>query len=220
MGAFVPSCPSKRMEAYKVPVGEGIGEFTEKKSRFIGHMYPVQTEEQVQERLRALRKQYWDASHHVWAYILRSGPVRFSDDGEPQGTAGMPTLEVLKREELFDGLCVTVRFFGGTLLGTGGLTRAYTRAAKLAVDAAGVAEMRPFARFRLTCPYDLLEPVRRTLPLLGAEECAAGYGEQAVLEALLPAEKTAEFAGKIADLTSGRLRPEFLDEKMFAKKPR
>lgn len=206
------------MEPYKLPAGDGADEFVEKKSRFIGHIFVVETEEQVQEHLKALRKQYWDASHNVWAYVLRSGPMRFSDDGEPGGTAGMPTLEVLRREGVFDALCVTTRYFGGTLLGAGGLTRAYARAAKLALDAVGLAEKRPFARGLLRCPYDLLEPVRRALPALDAEEHAADYGAEAALEVFLPADGWARFETALTDLTAGRLRPEYLDEKMFAKK--
>lgn len=208
------------MKAYKIPAGEGQDEFTEKKSRFIGRIFPVETEEQAQQKLKELRKQYWDATHNVWAYILRSGEMRFSDDGEPQGTSGMPTLEVLRREELFDVLCVTTRYFGGTLLGAGGLTRAYARAAKIAVDSAGIAEMRPYARLRFICPYDLLDAVRRMFPLLGAEEDSADYGVQVTIEALLPSEKRADFEAGLIDLSGGRIRPEYFGEKLFAKKLR
>ncbi|MEA5039701.1 MAG: YigZ family protein [Clostridiaceae bacterium] len=208
------------MEPYKVPAGVGAAEFTEKKSRFIGRLFPVETEETAIEKLKSLRKQHWDASHNVWAYILHAGAVRFSDDGEPQGTAGMPALEVLRREELSDVLCVVTRYFGGTLLGAGGLTRAYARAAKMAVDAAGIAEMLPYAHLQLVCPYDLLEPVRRALPMLDAEESGTEYGEQVVLEVLLPSAEQTRFETQMADLTSGRLKPVYLGEKMFAKRLR
>ena len=109
---------------FRVPCREAEIEYIEKKSRFIGHIYKIQTAEQAQEILTAVRKQYWDATHNVYAYILQNGVMRFSDDGEPQGTSGMPTLEVLKKEAVFDVMCVTTRYFGGILLGAGGLVRA------------------------------------------------------------------------------------------------
>ena len=108
------------MTNFKVPCQEAEAEYIEKKSRFIGHIYKVETPEQAQEYLRAAQKQYWDARHNVYAYILRNGVMRFSDAGEPQGTAGMPTLEVLKKEEVYDVLCVTTRYFGGCSWGPEG----------------------------------------------------------------------------------------------------
>ena len=109
------------MKNFKVPYSEAEIEFIEKKSRFIGHIYKVSTPEQCQEILAAVRKKYWDAPHNAYAYVLQNGVMRFSDDGEPQGTSGMPTLEVLKKEEVFDVMCVITRYFGGTLLGQAAL---------------------------------------------------------------------------------------------------
>ena len=208
------------MEPYKVPAADARDEFTEKKSRFIGHLFRIGSEEEARERLAALRREYWDAGHNVWAYVLRAGPVRFSDDGEPQGTAGRPTLEVLQREGVFDALCVTTRYFGGILLGAGGLTRAYARAAKLALDAAGIAELRPFALARLRCPYDLLEQVRHALPALECEERQADYGAEVLLALALPAEGWNPFVRALTELSAGRLRPERTGEQMLAKKLR
>lgn len=205
---------------YRVPWREAEIEYIEKKSRFIGHIYKIQTAEQAQEILAAVRKQYWDATHNVYAYILQNGVMRFSDDGEPQGTSGMPTLEVLKKEEVFDVMCVTTRYFGGTLLGAGGLVRAYGHTCKLALDAAGIAVMQPFAKIRLDCPYPLLEQVRRQLPQFEAEEDAAEFGASVALTVFLPREKLEPFAAHLLDATGGRLRPELMGEEMFARKLR
>ena len=204
---------------FRVPYREAEIEYIDKKSRFIGHIYKIETAEQAQEILAAVRKQYWDATHNVYAYILRNGVMRFSDDGEPQGTSGMPTLEVLKKEDVFDVLCVTTRYFGGTLLGAGGLVRAYSHTCKLALDAAGIAVMQPFAKIRLDCPYPLLEQMRRQLPLFQAEETAADFGASVILTACLPREKLESFTAHLLDATGGRLRPELLGEELFARKP-
>lgn len=206
------------MKPFKVPYREAEAEYVEKRSRFIGHIYKIETAEQAQEILAAVRKKYWDASHNVYAYILRSGVMRFSDDGEPQGTSGMPTLDVLKKEQVFDVLCVTTRYFGGTLLGAGGLVRAYSHTCKLALDAAGQAMMQPYAKLRLDCSYPLLEQVRRQLPLFEAEEGETEFSDKVTMTVFLPKEKQAVFTAQLIDLTGGRLRPEELGEELFAKK--
>lgn len=126
---------------YKTIVRVAEAELTEKKSRFLAKVMPIETEEQARAFVEKIKKQYWDASHHVFAYRLgREGALqRFSDDGEPQGTAGRPVLGVLEKEEVCNAIVVVVRYFGGTLLGTGGLVRAYGKAAKAGIDAAGIA---------------------------------------------------------------------------------
>ncbi len=206
------------MKNFKVPYQEAEIEFVEKKSRFIGHMYKVSTPEQCQEILAAVRKKYWDASHNVYAYILQNGVMRFSDDGEPQGTSGMPTLEVLKKEEVCDVMCVITRYFGGTLLGAGGLVRAYSHTCKLALDAAGQAVMMPYARVRLDCPYNLLEQVRRLLPGFDAEEAGADFGAAVTLTVVLPKENLAAFNAKLIDSTNGRLESVYLGEELRGKR--
>lgn len=206
------------MKPYKVPAGPSETELVEKKSRFIGRIFPVETPEQAQEILQKLKKQHWDASHNVYAYVLENGVMRMSDDGEPQGTAGMPTLEVLKKEEVKNVLCVTTRYFGGTLLGAGGLTRAYGKACKQALDAAGIAVMQPFDCYRMDCPYGLLETVRRQYEGFGAEEESAEYGSSVVLSVCLPTEQGEDFCAHLTDKTNGAVRPESQGQKFFAKK--
>ena len=104
------------MKEYLVPTGDGEAQFIERRSRFIGHIFLTETEEEALARLKQMREQYWDATHNVYAYIIRDGATRFSDDGEPGGTAGMPVLQVLQREELYNVTCVVTRYFGGILL--------------------------------------------------------------------------------------------------------
>ncbi len=139
---------------YRTVCRAASDEFTEKRSRFIGHIAPVTTEEEAQAFVAARKKECWDAKHNVWAYVLREGGVRrFSDDGEPQGTAGMPVLDVLQKEGVTDCVVVVTRYFGGILLGGGGLVRAYSHAARLAVDAGVRCDMRCCELLSLTCDY-------------------------------------------------------------------
>ena len=127
------------MSEYFVPAGSGEAEFVEKRSSFLGHVRFVETEDAAREFINEMKKKHYDARHNCWCYIIRGGAVRYSDDGEPQGTAGLPMLEVFKREGVENVVCVVTRYFGGVLLGTGGLLRAYTKSAKDALDAAGIA---------------------------------------------------------------------------------
>ena len=116
------------MKEYLVPTRDADAEFIERRSRFIGHIFCTETEEEALARLKQMREKYWDATHNVYAYIIRDGATRFSDDGEPGGTAGMPVLQVLQREGIFNVTCVVTRYFGGILLGAGGLVREIGRA--------------------------------------------------------------------------------------------
>ena len=200
------------MKCFKVPWQEAEIEFVEKKSRFIGHIYKVQTPEQCQEILAAVRKKYWDATHNVYAYVLQNGVMRFSDDGEPQGTSGMPTLEVLKKEAVFDVMCVTTRYFGGTLLGAGGLVRAYSHTCKLALDAAGQAMMMPYAQVLLECPYNLLERMKLEVAAAQGVLGEIEYGADVRVNALLPAENWPAYEARITELTAGQIAAEKLGE--------
>ncbi len=141
-------------DAYRTVAAEAEAEFTEKRSRFIGAVCPVSDEAAARDFIQRRTKAHWDARHNVPAYILEHGALcRFSDDGEPQGTAGLPVLEVLRKEGLTDCAIVVTRYFGGILLGGGGLVRAYSHAAKLALDAAGVVCMRRCLTAEIACSY-------------------------------------------------------------------
>ena len=151
---------------YFVPFADfGEDKFEEKSSKFTGRLWHVETAEQAVAKIKEMRETFWDATHNCYAYILREGNVmRYSDDGEPQGTAGMPILEVLRHENLTDCVCVVTRYFGGILLGTGGLVRAYTQGAQVAVAAAGVQRMSLYTVALIACPYNLYDIVTHLLP--------------------------------------------------------
>ena len=153
------------LERYITIAGSGKAEIVEKKSRFIASVFPVHTQEEADEILNKLRKQYWDATHNCFAYQIgeRNEIQRFSDDGEPQGTAGKPILDVLKGQDIKDTLIVVTRYFGGTLLGTGGLVRAYGKGAKEGILAAGLIEKMRVCLFTLEITYPLSGKVQYLL---------------------------------------------------------
>ena len=195
------------MEEFLTVAGQAASEFTEKKSRFVSDIFPVQTEEDVKASLELVRKKYHDARHHCWCYRLKSGAVRYSDDGEPQGTAGQPMLAVFEREKIFDVLCVVTRYFGGILLGAGGLTRAYARGAKDALTAAGIAVMRVWDSVEISCPYALLEQIKLRLAAQGAVIEDIQYGADITIRALLPQSATAPVRDAIRELSAGKVIP-------------
>ena len=144
------------MTEYYIPTRASETEFTEKRSRFLGHVWRVESEAEARARIEEMKKRHYDARHNCWCYRLREGGVeRYSDDGEPQGTAGQPMLNVFQREEVTNVVCVVTRYFGGILLGAGGLVRAYTQSAKDALDAAGISVVRRWTQVTLTVPYSL-----------------------------------------------------------------
>ena len=194
------------MESYRIPAGQGESEYIEKKSRFLGCVFPVETEEEAKAQLETVRKQEYDARHHCWCYILKSGAKRYSDDGEPQGTAGQPMLNVFEREGVENVLCVVTRYFGGILLGTGGLCRAYTKAAKDALESAGIAEMRAWQAASVPCPYALYERVKLELEKQGGVLESTDYGADITMHVLLPQEKTEEFALSLQELSAGKMK--------------
>lgn len=191
------------MDEYLVPTRFGEDEFTEKKSRFIGRLWPVESEEEALAKIQEMKKQHYDATHNCWAYIIKDGAVRFSDDGEPGGTAGMPMLQVLQREGLYNAVCVVTRYFGGILLGAGGLVRAYTKGAKLAVDAAGKSMKRVWTVLYVPCPYSFYERVKLAVSAFGGILRQADFGAEVELEILLPAGQSCAFLEKLSDLTAG-----------------
>ncbi|WP_287226838.1 YigZ family protein [Oscillibacter sp.] len=142
------------MTTYRVPFENGESAFTEKRSRFISHIWRVETEAEARERIEEMKKRYYDARHNCWCYLLQEGGVvRYSDDGEPQGTAGQPMLNVFQRESVTNVCCVVTRYFGGVLLGAGGLTRAYTKGAKDALAAVGISTMSLWTLWDVPCTY-------------------------------------------------------------------
>lgn len=146
------------MKAYKTVELEAWDEFTEKKSKFIGYVKPVKTQQQAAEFINKIKSKHWDATHNVSAYVLRENNIqRSSDDGEPSGTAGVPVLDVLLKEKLVDVCVVVTRYFGGTLLGAGGLIRAYSHASKIAVEAGNIITMAPCKIMTTSVDYNFYD---------------------------------------------------------------
>ena len=200
------------MEEYLVPRGPGQAEYIEKKSRFLGRVFPVTTEQEAKAALERVRKEHYDARHNCWCYVLKSGQKRYSDDGEPQGTAGQPMLNVLEREGVVDAMCVVTRYFGGILLGAGGLCRAYTKAAKDALDAAGIAKMQPWLRQTASIPYPLFERVKL---LVAAQEGVmedAQYGADITITYRIPEGADERLRTALRELSSGSIQPTLLEE--------
>ena len=206
------------MKPYLVPTKDADAEFIERRSRFIGHIFATDTEEEALARLRQMRETYWDATHNVYAYIIRDGATRFSDDGEPGGTAGMPVLQVLQREEIFNVTCVVTRYFGGILLGAGGLVRAYAHSAKLALDAAGRSVKQVWTRVYLPCPYSWFERIRLEVTAFGGVVENTDFGADVSFDLLLPEAQTESFLARVLDLSAGTIEG-LTGEKLYRAYP-
>lgn len=191
------------MEDYLVPGGQAQAEYIEKKSRFIGQVFPITTEQEAKATIERVRRQHYDARHNCWCYMIRGGAVRYSDDGEPQGTAGLPMLEVFKREGVENVVCVVTRYFGGVLLGTGGLLRAYTKSAKDALDAAGIAAVRRWVKLEVGCPYSLFERMKTECLSLDGAVQNVDYGADVLLSLLLPENNAEAFSARVTELSAG-----------------
>ena len=191
------------LDEYLVPTGFGEDEFVEKKSRFIGRVWLVETEEEALEKIQQMKKQHYDATHNCWAYVIRDGAMRFSDDGEPGGTAGNPMMQVLQREQVYNVVCVVTRYFGGVLLGAGGLVRAYTKGAKIALDAAGKSMKRVWTVLYLPCPYNFYDRVKLLIGEFGGVIRDTQFAAEVELEVLVAQGQTEPFLEKLTDMTSG-----------------
>ncbi len=191
------------MDEYLVPTDFGQDEFVEKKSRFIGRVWPVETEVEALEKIQEMKKQHYDATHNCWAYVIKDGPMRFSDDGEPGGTAGNPMMQVLQRENLYNVVCVVTRYFGGILLGAGGLVRAYTKGAKIAIDAAGKSMKRVWSVLYIPCPYPYYERMKLEIEAFEGVIRDTQFGAEVELEILIAQPKCQAFLERITDMTAG-----------------
>ena len=201
------------LDEYLVPTQFGEDEFYEKKSHFIGRVWPVESEEEALEKIQAMKKQHYDATHNCWAYIIKDGAVRFSDDGEPGGTAGMPMLQVLQREGLYNIVCVVTRYFGGIMLGAGGLVRAYSHTAKIALDAGGIITMALCKIVKVQTDYNFYG---RLVPLI----CEEGgivedtvFADNVEVTFRIPEEDVAHFEARLVDVSNGRFHSEVVDQR-------
>lgn len=176
----------------------------EKRSVFISAVRRVATEEEALAFVKERKKLHPDARHTVYAYLLRSGAARYSDDSEPQGTAGMPTLEAIRRTGLEDVVVATTRYFGGILLGAGGLVRAYAGAAHAALSAAGVSEYLPFTYYSIDCSYPDYQKIQPELARIGVTDRGTDFTDRVHIEIGIPSEKGGELCHRIEELTAGR----------------
>lgn len=203
------------MTVQKIPFSAAQSEFTEKRSRFIGQVWPVSSEEEAQERIRSAKKKYHDARHNCWCYILGDNILRYSDDGEPQGTAGQPMLNVFQRESVTNVCCVVTRYFGGVLLGAGGLTRAYTKGAKDALAAVGISTMSLWTLWDVPCTYPLFERVKLEITACGGVVRDTEYGADIRLRAAFPAGGAEQFVPRLTELSAGSLAMEAAGEEFL-----
>lgn len=196
------------MKPFKTLSKPSETEMTERRSVFLGYASPVTTEDEALDFIAKIKKRHSDATHNVYAYILRGSISRFSDDGEPHGTAGLPVLEVLRKEDVTDAVIVVTRYFGGVLLGAGGLVRAYSASAKLALDAAVVKECRPFVRFTVVCGYGEYQKLGRLFEQNGVKSVETEYGEGVYVTACCPEECFDTLCAAVRDATGGKTIPE------------
>ena len=201
------------MTEYYIPTASAEAELVEKRSRFIGQIRPVETEEEARAFVEQVKKKHYDARHNCWCYRLRDGGVeRYSDDGEPQGTAGQPMLNVFQREEVTNVVCVVTRYFGGVLLGAGGLVRAYTQSAKDALDAAGISVVRRWVEAAVPCPYSFFDRVRLEVEAHGGVLGETEYAADVTVHALLPEGQVEAFSARMTELTAGGTAVQILGE--------
>lgn len=191
-------------------------EFTEKKSRFIGYITPCKSEAEAIEFINSIKKKHSDARHNVYAYILReNNKQRYSDDGEPKGTGGLPVLEVLSKKGITDACVVITRYFGGILLGTGGLTRAYSEGCKGAVEKAGTVIMTKCKVFKIICDYGYYNTLQSILSKFDYGIIESGFDELVSLNCYIKLDEYDEFLKEINEKFSGKIKPDILGESFF-----
>ena len=199
---------------YTTLKGEGIGIFEEKRSEFIGVAAHIDSEDDAIALIKRIKAKNHDARHNVFAYVCDSGNVqRYSDDGEPQGTAGIPVLDVIRKSGLEDTCIVVTRYFGGILLGAGGLVRAYTAAAKLAVDEAGIVTYEKYNELRLILNYSDYQKILAKLPGFNAKVDNTEFSADVTLEIALKAPLTDKFSAFVKELFNDRVTAEIIGER-------
>lgn len=206
------------MESYTTLGQYSAEEYIVKKSRFIGYAKPVKSEQDALCFIEEIKKKHWDATHNVYAYALREGSIkRFSDDGEPQGTAGMPVLNVITQEDISDCVVVVTRYFGGILLGGGGLVRAYSHSAKLAIDAAGVVTLVPWLVLNISCDYNLYGKIETLIRDSGGVMQDTAFTDNVNMSFRIEKDILNPFDKKLKDLTNGKVDFQVVEEIIAAK---
>lgn len=205
---------------YRILINGGEGEIVEKKSRFIATVRVVESEEEAQAFIEEMKKKYWDARHNCSAFVIgaRGELTRCSDDGEPSGTAGRPMLEVLLGSEIRNIAVVVTRYFGGVLLGTGGLVRAYTQAVQEGIKNCETAMMRFGVRYKLTTDYNGVGKILYLLSEQGITQESADYGENVELQVMVPVENADKLVKDITEVTNGKTEIAELERTYFIDK--
>lgn len=204
------------MQNYITVAKESTGQYEEKRSKFIATLRPVETEEEAVSFVKEMKTKYWDARHNVYAYVLKGSNARFSDDGEPHSTAGKPVLDIITGRGLSNVCIVITRYFGGILLGTGGLVRAYSEATKAAIDNSEIIEMGLLGQFSTVCDYQQYNRIVPFIENAGGTVTDTDFSEGVTVKFTLRDEKKDEFNRSLIDAFAGRLS--LTEEgKIFAK---
>lgn len=207
------------MNAYKTVLNKSSDEFTEKRSRFIGYVCPVKTAEEATAFISEIKQKHWDAKHNVYAYILKDGSIkRYSDDGEPQGTAGIPVLEVIEKSGVVDVCVVVTRYFGGVLLGTGGLVRAYTQGAKIALEAGNIITMQSCSNMKLECDYGLYGKLSLLISSNNGTVTDTQFTDKTAIYFYTPVENEEHLSSLIFENSNGKVKTEKINEEFLAVK--
>ena len=205
------------MKEYKTVEFENSDEFVEKKSRFIGYVKPVQTQEEAVSFINSIKSKHWDATHNVYAYVLKENNIqRYSDDGEPSGTAGVPVLDVILKNGLVDVCVVVTRYFGGIMLGAGGLVRAYSHGSKIAVESGNMITMASCKVLTVSVEYSFYERVNNLLSDFDANIENAEFADHVTITFSLKQERVTDLQNKLTDLSNGLYQLNEIGEK-FAK---
>ncbi|NLL76531.1 MAG: YigZ family protein [Clostridiales bacterium] len=207
----------QRFLPYKILQEGGSGEITEKKSRFIATLAPVQTEEEAAAFVDEMKKKYWDARHNCSAFVLgdKAQITRCNDDGEPSGTAGKPMLEVLLASEVRNVAVVVTRYFGGTLLGTGGLIRAYTQAVQAGLNASSIVTMRYGVELVITTDYNGIGKIQYILGQMGLVAMEAEYTDSVRMRLMVPYEMEERLCKDLTEVTAGKIKIEKMKKYYF-----
>lgn len=206
------------MTTYKTVQKPASAELIEKRSRFIGYVKPVSSQDEAIAFINEIKTKHWDATHNVYAYVIRSeGVTRYSDDNEPQGTAGIPVLDAIRKRDITDCVVVVTRYFGGTLLGAGGLVRAYSASAKAGIDAAGECVMTLCSVCTLTCSYTLYGRIPSLLARFDAAADDSVFADDVTVRFHIPDDKLAAFNKALSEESSGKVQAVEEDKRFFAK---
>ena len=199
------------MKEYKTVEKEASDFFIEKKSKFIGYAKPVKTQEEAVEFISKIKSKHWDATHNVYAYVLRENNIqRYSDDGEPSGTAGVPVLDVMLKESLVDVCVVSTRYFGGTLLGAGGLVRAYSHTSKIALEAAGIITMAQCSVMSAEVDYSFYDRLNILLSDFSAVILNTSFSDKVCVEFSVKENIVDSLNAKLIDVSNGKYISKFL----------